>query len=102
MAWTYTNSTVLYTPFVVTKIAVTVSDTTATALDHGGPSNTTPDLVMIAGRTESPTGHEIVWTAKGASTVTFDVQANCAFDAYCFFFNQSRQDGQSINSDNDS
>jgi hypothetical protein len=101
MAWTYTTSVLQYTPYVITKIAVTESDTTATELSHGGPTGLAPDMVVIQPISESPTGHEIVCVTRGTSTCKFDVQADTDFDAFCFFFNQARQDGQSINSDND-
>lgn len=102
MAWTSTTETVLWAPFVLTKITVVPDSTTATAVSHGGPSTLAPNLVLIDATHSNPTATEITCTTKGTSTVTFDVEGTAArFDAYCFFFPQARQDGQSINSDND-
>lgn len=104
MAWTYTTESLVSAgPFVVTKIGSVVPDsTTATALTHGGPSTTAPDFVLIEPTHSNPTATEITCTAKGTSTCTFDVEGTSArFNAYCFFISQARQDGESINADND-
>lgn len=103
MAWTYTTESMLSWPVVVTKIATVVPDsTTATALTHGGPSTTAPDFVIIEPTHANPTATEITCTAKGTSTVTIDVEGtNARFNVYCVFLAQARQDGQSINADND-
>lgn len=103
MAWTSTAETVLWSPFVVTKLTVTPDSTTATAISHGGPSTLAPDLVLMSLTKANPTASEVSVTTTSTTTVTFDVEgATNPFTAYCIFFPQVRQDGQTINSDNDS
>lgn len=103
MAWTSTAQTLIAQPFVVTKVDVVPDSTTATAVAHGGPSTLAPDLVLFALTKANPTASEVSVTATSTTTVTFDVEGSTnPFSAYCFFFPQARQDGQSITSDNDS
>ncbi len=102
MAWTSSNRTLCHVPFVITEITVAPDSTDATAVAHGGPSTLAPDFVVVEQNTANPTGHEITVTDKGTTNVTFDVQnSGSTFKAYCFFIHQARQDGQSINSDNE-
>lgn len=100
MAWTSTKTELCAAPFLMTKLEVTADSATATAIDHGGPT-LAPSFVIITSTTANPTGHEITCTAKSTTQVTFDAQAAATFEAICVWIPQARQDGQSINSDND-
>ena len=98
------------TPFLVTELVVaTANGTDAVELAHGGPTDTQPDMIYI-------TGYHADGVDGGASNVAWDSAAPSDLDkislfgeydtgtfnykVYCTFFNQARQDGQSITSDN--
>ena len=104
---TVTNSVeILAVPFLVRAVTFTTGATVA-EIAHGGPANTEPDMVLFVNTgTSAITASECQWQ-KGQAADNDNIKVDCEDDgndtitAYCVWFSQARQDGQSINSDNE-
>ena len=86
MAFAYTSEELLGTPFLIRRINITETDTTAEALTHGGPA-VVPDIVWPVLTADDPTGTELSITATSTTTVTVDAEADdkTAY-VYCLWF----------------
>jgi len=87
VAFTYTSEELLGVPFLIRRINITVTDTTAEALTHGGPAQA-PDIVWPVLTSANPTASELSVTATSTTTVTVDAEAGSKTAyVYCLWFN---------------
>ena len=116
MAASLTSTTAAKTlrtgPFLLTELVVaTANGTDAVELAHGGPTDTQPDMVHITPFHSDGVdsgGSAIVWDSAAPSDLSkislfgeFDT-GTVGYKVQCTFYDSARQDGQSINSENNS
>lgn len=93
MAFAYKVHELAAVPWMVRRIAISSTDTTAEALVHGGPA-VIPDIVIPVLTIANPTASEISITAKSTTTVTVDAEgASDTADIYCIWFAASEGGG---------
>lgn len=101
MAWSSTAKELCAVPFLVREITITADSATATEVAHGGPTGTPPDMYPLVLTKSNPTGTEMSITSVDGTNLTVDAEAASSCKVFCIWFAQARQDGESIDSDND-
>ena len=97
-----TDDDVCFSPLLIRKQTYTAG-ATATEFAHGGPASTRPDLMIPVVSATNPTASEVAVYASASDLNKFTLDCEAAsgtITVYHIWVNKARQDGQSINSDN--